>query len=251
MAAMKPRPSLALTFLRLFAVQGSWNYERMLGLGVGVAEEALLKDLRRDGDETAYRAAVARGARFFNAHPYLAGLAVGATARAEHEAMPPAQIERLRHALVGPLGALGDQLVWAAWLPLLASAALAAIALGANWIAVLAFVLVYNVGHVALRWWALSTGWASGKQVVSALQSSGLQGLTRWTLSAMALVTGFALPLIAYSLAGPFGGWQRLSLAVVAVVGFVVLRLFASAVDGLRLGLTVVAIALIAGWLWP
>ena len=28
---------LARAFLRLFAVQGSWNYDRMLGIGVGVA----------------------------------------------------------------------------------------------------------------------------------------------------------------------------------------------------------------------
>ena len=30
--------ALARALLRLFAVQGSYNYERMLGVGVGVAE---------------------------------------------------------------------------------------------------------------------------------------------------------------------------------------------------------------------
>src|SRR3989442_3128679 len=67
----------------------------MLGVGVGVAEEPLLRDLA-DGK---YRPAVARGAHFFNAHPYLAGLAVGAAARAEHDGASPEQIERLRTAL--------------------------------------------------------------------------------------------------------------------------------------------------------
>ena len=94
---MKPRFGLAL--LRLFAVQGSWNYERMIGLGAGVAEEPLLRDLQSEGNGAAYRGAVARGAHFFNSHPYLAGLAVGATARAELEHAPPEQIERLRAAL--------------------------------------------------------------------------------------------------------------------------------------------------------
>src|SRR5207302_11028237 len=37
MAAVKA--SFARALLRLFAVQGSYNYERMLGVGVGVAEE--------------------------------------------------------------------------------------------------------------------------------------------------------------------------------------------------------------------
>src|SRR5258708_3904020 len=123
-AAMKPRFGIAL--LRLFAVQGSWNYERMIGLGAGVAEEPLLRGLLSEGNGTAYRDAVARGAHFFNAHPYLVGLAVGAAARAEVEHAPPQQIERLRAALTGPLGSLGDRLVWAGWLPLTIGLALSA-----------------------------------------------------------------------------------------------------------------------------
>src|SRR5204863_219879 len=86
----RARPKLVRTLLRLFTVQGSWNYERMQGIGVGVAEEPLLRDLRAEGgsDGVAYRTAVARGAHFFNAHPYLCGLAVGAAARAEHDGVP-------------------------------------------------------------------------------------------------------------------------------------------------------------------
>ena len=84
-------PALGQSLLRLFTVQGSWNYERMQGIGVGVAEEPLLRPLVRNGDQAAYRAALARGARFFNAHPYLCGLVVGAAARAEHEGAAPEQ----------------------------------------------------------------------------------------------------------------------------------------------------------------
>ena len=170
---MKPRFGTAL--LRLFAVQGSWNYERMIGLGAGVAEEPLLRGLLSEGNGTAYRDAVARGAHFFNAHPYLVGLAVGAAARAEVEHAPPEQIERLRAALTGPLGSLGDRLVWAGWLPLTIGLALVAVGLGAGLRAVAAFLVVYNVGHVALRWWALRAGWKHGVNVVTALRSPFLQ----------------------------------------------------------------------------
>src|SRR5213596_4151905 len=38
----RARPRLVRSLLRLFTVQGSWNYERMQGIGIGVAEEALL-----------------------------------------------------------------------------------------------------------------------------------------------------------------------------------------------------------------
>jgi mannose/fructose/N-acetylgalactosamine-specific phosphotransferase system component IID len=51
--------------LRLYAIQGAWNYERMLGLGMGYAAEPLLDELAR-GDRERHREAVARSAEFFN-----------------------------------------------------------------------------------------------------------------------------------------------------------------------------------------
>jgi len=254
---MKPRRATSL--LRLFAVQGSYNYERMLGIGVGVAEEPLLRDLP-GGRGEAYRAAVARGARFFNAHPYLCGLVVGAAARAEHEGTPPEQIERLRAALCGPLGSLGDRLVWAGWLPFVAGLALAGIALGGGWSAIAGFLLVYNIGHIALRWWALRAGWEYGPRVAAALHHPVLQRAGALAGPAMALATGFALPLVAQYLAqsfagaGPDAGWARLTLAGTAAGGFALLRWRPDVVSGLRLGLAAVAaalgIALGLGWVW-
>ncbi|PYO93815.1 MAG: hypothetical protein DMD62_08230 [Gemmatimonadetes bacterium] len=239
--------ALARALLRLFAVQGSYNYERMLGVGVGVAEEPLLRDL----DATRYGPAVARGGHFFNAHPYLAGLAIGAAARAEHDGASPDQIERLREALCGPLGSLGDRLVWAGWLPFLSGLTMAAIALGAGWIAVAAFLCVYNIGHVALRWWALKAGWTHGTRVSVALHHPMLQKAGAVLGPAMAFAVGAALPLTAAFLSGPFDAWARIALAIVAALSFILLRLRGDRVNGLRLSLAVAALALVAGVLWP
>ncbi len=248
---MKPaRPRFAHALLRLFAVQGSYNYERMLGLGVGVAEEPLLRGLPADGAASPYRAAVARGAHFFNAHPYLAGLAVGAAARAEHDGAPAELIERLRAALCGPLGSIGDRLIWAGWLPLLSGLTLAAISLGAGWTAVVVFLVVYNIGHVAIRWWALREGWKHGVRVASALHHPLLQRGAAIAGRAMACAVGAALPLAAQYLAAAFGVWPRAILAVAAVVGFVAIRWLPGRVTGLRLGLAFAAIALVVGWTW-
>ncbi len=239
--------ALARALLRLFAVQGSYNYERMLGVGVGVAEEPLLRDLA-DGK---YRPAVARGAHFFNAHPYLIGLAIGAAARAEHDGAAPDQIERLREALCGPLGSLGDRLVWAGWLPLLSGLTMAAIALGAGWIAVGAFLIVYNVGHVALRWWALLAGWTHGTRVSVALHHPVLQKAGAILSPAMGFAVGAALPLTAAYLSGPFDSWARVALAIVAALSFLALRWRGDRFNGLRLALGISAVALIIGLLWP
>ena len=244
MAAVK-RP-LARALLRLFAVQGSYNYELMLGVGVGVAEEPLLRDL----DDGKYRPAVARGAQFFNAHPYLVGLAVGAAARAEHDGAAPDQIERLREALCGPLGSLCDRLVWAGWLPILSGLTLAAIALGAGWIAVAAFLIVYNIGHVALRWWALKAGWTHGTRVSVALHHPVLQKAGALLGPAMAFSVGAALPLTAAYLSAPFDAWARVMLAVVAALSFLAMRVRGDRLNGLRLSLALAAIALVVGVIW-
>jgi len=239
--------ALTRALLRLFAVQGSYNYERMLGVGTGVAEEPLLRDL----DAAKYGPAVARGGHFFNAHPYLAGLAIGAAARAEHDGAAPDQIERLREALCGPLGSLGDRLVWAGWLPFLSGLTMAAIALGAGWIAVAAFLFIYNIGHVALRWWALKAGWTHGTRVSVALHHPMLQQAGAVLGPAMAVAVGAALPLTAAFLSGPFAPWARIALAIVAAVSFILLRLLSARLNGLRLSLAVAALALVAGVLWP
>lgn len=244
MAAVK-RP-LARALLRLFAVQGSYNYERMLGVGVGVAEEPLLRDL----DDGKYRPAVARGAHFFNAHPYLVGLAVGAAARAEHDGATPVQIEKLREALCGPLGSLGDRLVWAGWLPLLSGLTLAAIALGAGWIAMASFLVVYNVGHVALRWWALKAGWTHGTRVSVALHHPVLQKAGALLGPAMAFAVGAALPLTAAYLSAPFESWARVALAILAALSFLAFRLRGDRLNGLRLSLAFAALALVVGTIW-
>src|SRR5256885_2471508 len=218
-APRAPRPAFGRSLLRLFTVQGSWNYERMQGVGMGVAEEPLLRDLRVAGNGVVYRAAVARGAHFFNAHPYLCGLAVGAAARAEHEGVPPEQVERLRTALCGPLGSLGDRLVWAGWLPFTSGLALIGVALGLGLPAVLGFLVLFNAGHVALRWWALRAGWTHGVRVAVALRQPLLQRATAVSGPAMALMVGAALPLAAQYLISGFEGWWRVALAGVAAGG--------------------------------
>jgi len=168
--AALPWRTQAAIFLRLLAIQGSWNYEILLGNGVGFCVEPALR-LLPDGIHSArFKQALARESKYFNAHPYLASVAVGALARAELDGEPPERIERFRTALCGPLGSVGDRLVWAGWLPFCSLLALAVFGLGAGAVTVLAvFLGAYNLGHFGLRLWGLRTGWAHGLRVASAL----------------------------------------------------------------------------------
>ena len=160
-----PAPTLPLgtriaIFFRLLAVQGAWNYETLVGNGIGFCLEPALRRLPGGLDGAAYRTALARESQYFNAHPYLTSVAVGALARAELDGESPERIERFRTALCGPLGALGDRLVWATFLPLCSFLALVVYGAGGSPLAtVVTFLGVFNAGPLGLRLWGLQAGW--------------------------------------------------------------------------------------------
>lgn len=235
-------------FTRLFAVQGSWNYELMLGPGIGFCAEPALRELPGGAEGTAYHEALARETRFFNAHPYLAAVAIGALVRAELDGTPAPQIERFRNAMCGPLGSLGDRLVWAGWLPFCSLVALLAFGLGAGpLVVVVLFLALYNAGHIALRAWGVSTGWRSGLRVAAALGTPLLRQGPHYLARAVMFLAGAALPLaIARILGGratdiTFHQWLLATPAAVlaALVLAVVLIRLPARVEGWRAALAV------------
>jgi PTS system mannose-specific IID component len=231
----------ASIFLRLLAIQASWNYEVLLGTGIGFCTEPALRLLPGGKGGEQYRAALARQSQYFNAHPYLAAAAVGALVRAELDGEPPARIERFRTALCGPLGSVGDRLMWAAWLPFCSLLALLAVGLGAGpWSSVALFLVLYNAGHLALRLWALEVGLAHGMRVAQALGNPALRFGPQWIGQAAAFVGGAALPLALTRLIGP--GRTLLGTVLLAVVvSAVVLTRLHGRVEGWRLALGALA----------
>ncbi len=177
---MKPasRRAAARTFLRSFLIQGSWNYHTMLGTGFGFALLPSLRWIFGD-DEEGMKAAVSRHVEHFNAHPYLSNVALGAVLTLEEEGEDPETIRRFKVAVRGPLGAVGDALVWASWLPLVSMAAVAAFRLGLSggWV-VLGFLVLYNLGHLLLRVWGFHAGRRAGRAVGRTLERARFP---RWT----------------------------------------------------------------------
>ncbi|MBL0171493.1 MAG: PTS system mannose/fructose/sorbose family transporter subunit IID [Gemmatimonadaceae bacterium] len=189
--------------LRTLAIQGSWNYEILVGNGIGFCVEPALRRLPGGIDGEAYRHALARQSVYFNAHPYLAALAVGSLARAEVDQVAPLRIERFRTALCGPLGSVGDRLVWASWLPACSLIGLLLFGLGWSALGVAAgFLLLYNIGHLGLRDWGLRAGWRHGLRVASALGHPVLQHGPRYIGRAAAVCAGLALPLAVHRAIG-------------------------------------------------
>ncbi|CAN5709021.1 hypothetical protein BH23GEM5_BH23GEM5_16020 [soil metagenome] len=181
--------------LRSLAVQGSWNYQTLIGSGFAYM---LLPALRQQlgGDPAALRSAVARHTELFNSHPYLATLAAGAVARLEADTTKPELIKRFKEALRGPIGSIGDQLFWLAWRPACALGAITLLLLDLPWwVAVAGFVLVYNILHLYARHWGLAAGLATGLQVGAVLRNVPFERWGNRAKKAGALLAGFATVL--------------------------------------------------------
>ena len=232
-------------FVRQLAVQASWNYELLLGTGIGFCLEPALRRLPGGREGEAYRAAMARQSAYFNAHPYLTAVAVGSLARAELELAPPGQIERFRTALCGPLGSVGDRLVWAGWLPFCSLVGLAAFGLGAGPVpTLLIFLILYNVGHIGLRVWGLRVGWKHGMRVAAALANPVLRQGPPYIARAAALLAGIALPLALDRIIGP-GRALLGGVLFATVAGATLLARLHGRVEGWRIALGVLAISVL------
>ncbi len=239
------------SWLRLFTVQAAWNYERMLGVGAARASEPRLRRLPGGPRGERFRAALARAAGYFNAHPYLVGLAVGALARAEHDGVTEDQVRRLRGALIGPLGSLGDRLIWAGALPALVAVGLVVAGMASPVVGAVTFFVAYNLVHLTLRTWGLAAGWRQGTGVARALTAAGLRAGLRVAGPVAGIAVGVALPVATDWIVADLGMGPRLGVGVVAALGIVLLRWVAPILGGLRFGLAAAFAALLLGWVWP
>jgi len=240
---MKPRGE---ALLRLFAVQASYTYERMLGIGVGHASAPLLRTTLSARSARERHEAIARSADFFNAHPYLAGVAVGAEVRAEQDGVSGAVITRLRTALSGPLGSLGDQLIWAGWVPALVGVALATAPWAGLW-AVAGIVVVHNALRFRLMSWGLDLGLREGLGVGAALQRSWLPRGAEGAQRAAAFAVGLAVPIVARTVligGSRPGGWLAAGCGVAGAL-LTMLPFARTRITGLRFGLLLLGLAIL------
>jgi PTS system mannose-specific IID component len=237
---LPPRTQLAM-LLRLLAIQGSWNYETLLGNGIGFCVEPALRLLPGGIHTAEFKAAMSRQSKYFNCHPYLASVAVGALARVELDHEPADKIERFRTALAGPLGSVGDRLIWAGWLPLCSWIALAVFGLGAGPVGVLAtFLVLYNAGHLGLRAWGLRVGWRNGMRVAHALGNPVLRRGPQVIVPVSAFAAGLGVPLALMRVIGPGRALLGIVLVGAALGALLIVRLH-SRIEGWRLALMLLA----------
>ena len=158
-------------FFRSFFLQSVWNYQSLLSVGFAYALIPVAKVLYSTDEER--RSFLRRHLNFFNAHPYYASYALGAIARVEEEITNNKadlhQVEKLKNALIGPLGALGDQMFWGTIKPAAILLGVIAVLLTQNIYTFLYLfiflLLLYNVPHLYIRYYGIMEGYKKGFEV--------------------------------------------------------------------------------------
>jgi mannose/fructose/N-acetylgalactosamine-specific phosphotransferase system component IID len=232
---------------RTFFIQSCWNFERMQNLGFLFA---ILPTLREVWQGHELDAAVRRHIQFFNTHPYFAPLIIGAVSRLEEDWSNDKQgaerdINSLKLGLMGSLGAVGDSLFWAAARPFSAWAGVVLVLMGWPVTGLVAFLVLYNVPHLAVRIGGAATGYAAGIGVVAQLKRVNFPDMAQRVKAAAMFLAFAALPLLAWR-AGPTAE-LRIGAVLLAGVIFLLVRRGAG---GTRLAAGYLSLLLLSLWLW-
>jgi mannose/fructose/N-acetylgalactosamine-specific phosphotransferase system component IID len=175
-------------YVRSFFVQTGWTYDRMLAFGFAWILSPLAKKLCPSAEEQ--REFIRRHLVSFNANPYLASYAMGAVIKLEEKKTPPEQIKRFKMALRGPLGALGDNLIWQNFRSALLILGLILTERFGIYGALTIF-LIFNLYQMYVRARGMVKGYTLGGEVSSDLTGGHLRNMTQWSGRVGAACLGF------------------------------------------------------------
>jgi PTS system mannose-specific IID component len=235
-------------FARSLLLQSSWSYEGQQNLGFLFAMDPALKRLYTESSD--YREAAARHLEYFNTHPYMSGLVLGAVAGMEElRAETPAdqraaldgRIRTVKRGMAASLAAIGDAFFWGALRPACAAVVLLVWLLlasfkipGAGLWALTFYLVAFNVPALWARWRGLALGYQLRENLAPELAKLRWQSWSRRVrragLVAAAMITAAALIVPPWG-AGGLRGFLMLAAAVaLRVYGLASLKTYAAAI---------------------
>lgn len=238
-----PRIVLARVLMRSFALQASWNFERLQSLGVLYALGPALRRIFQ-GEELAK--AYRRHLEYFNTHPFLASPVLGAILALEESRSRGEEsylgVQEFKGMVMAPYAAMGDAFFWGAVRPLSAGVALFFAARESFWAPVV-FLLLFNLPHLWFRVVGFLRGYFRGLRVVESIQRHRLPDLAiRLKEATVVLLGGLCAYLVFLCLReeGLSAGWGLAVIPLVVLSG----RLARKGVSTLLLVLVTSAILL-------
>ncbi|MEF9962337.1 MAG: PTS system mannose/fructose/sorbose family transporter subunit IID [Erysipelotrichaceae bacterium] len=167
-------------FWRSFSLLGSFNYERMEGLGFVYALRPVLRKIYIDDDE-AYKASLHRHMEAFNMTvapaPFVMGITVAMEETAKRDPnFDVTSINAIKVALMGPLSGIGDTFFWGIF-RIIACAIGVSFAKQGNIIAPFVLLALFNIPNILTRWYGLFIGYKNGSGLLTNLEESGKMDL--------------------------------------------------------------------------
>jgi len=164
-------------FLRSFFIQSCWNYKSLLSVGFSFALLPVANWLYKNNPDK-YKTFIKRHMGFFNGHPYFIPFALGSVMRLEEDMSKgkgsESQILKFKEALIGPLGALGDQLFWVKIKPAVFSFGVLLFFIfkevSEKLLILAILIIIYNVPHIAIRIYGLYSGYKEGFSIFKFLK---------------------------------------------------------------------------------
>jgi len=199
----KQKKNIFKIFLHSLFIQTVWNYKSMVSVGFTFSLWARCKHALTDKNEKI--AFLKRHLSFFNTHPYMASYAIGAITRLEEDHKKTGNpdlnsINKLKNALIGPLGAIGDQVFWQSMKPGVSLLALLGLMLTDHiqsrlFILVL-ILLIYNIPHFVIRYNGIKIGYEQGFSVYKYVKIEKFKYIINSFKIVGAVSLGFLLPVL-------------------------------------------------------
>ena len=180
-ASVVTRKDLVRLFWRSFHLQGTTNWERMLGLSYAYAIIPLLRKIYPDKERLSK--ALKRHLELFNSNPTVVTFIMGINIAMEEEAarnpeFDESSISAVKVALMGPLAGIGDSLFWGTFRVIAAGIGIA-YAMEGSILGPILFLLIYNLPATWARWKLTFIGYQQGNKFLeSAFASGSLNRLT-------------------------------------------------------------------------
>ncbi len=206
-------------WLRQFLLQGCWNYEGMQNVGFAYSILPALRERYEGRPEELFRA-IKRHLEFFNTHPAMGAVILGAAIRIEDRISAgqadPRAVGTFKVGMMGSLGAIGDSYFWGSLKPM-ASVAGAILAFVHPLLGIAALLILYNVSHLALRFRGFAAGMGGEENALRFLKEAGFTGRAENGKMVAAILGGAYAGVVSSQTAHLFGGaWQELGVFLVA-----------------------------------
>lgn len=160
-----------LTIMALFRsplLQASFNYERMQACGWLYGIIHALKKIHLNQNDL--KKSLKLHLELFNINPFLNTFTMGIVLAMEEGKENIELIRNIKVATMGPLGGIGDALIWLTLLPITAGIG-ASLSLGGSYAGPFLFVIVFNIVTFSLRYGLMHYGYKTGLKAMATLKN--------------------------------------------------------------------------------